>query len=51
MLDDVEHELVVEEPDEVEAAEAGGAAEGEVPGDYKMMTFSLRCPLPDNHYY
>ena len=34
MLNDVEHELVVQQPDEVEAAEAGSGAEGEVPDDH-----------------
>ena len=31
MLDHVEHELVIEQADQVETAETGGAAEGEVP--------------------
>ena len=30
MLNDVEHELVVEEADEVEAAKAGGTPQGQV---------------------
>ena len=33
MLDDVEHELVIKQPDQVETAETGGAAESEIPGD------------------
>ena len=33
MLDDVEHELVIQQPDQVKTAETGGAAECEVPGD------------------
>ena len=33
MLDDVEHELVIQQPDQVKTAETGGAAEREVPGD------------------
>ena len=46
MLDDVEHELVVEEPDEVEAAEAGGAAEGEVADDHGGVEAPAEEELP-----
>ncbi len=37
VLDDVEHELVVEEADEMEAAKAGGAAQGEVTDDHARV--------------
>ena len=37
MLDGVEHELVVEEADEVEAAEAGGAAQRQVSDDHARV--------------
>ena len=50
MLDHVEHELVIEQADQVETAETGGAAEGEVPdndndndddkGDVTKTTFT-----------
>ena len=33
VLDDVEHELVIQQPDQVKTAETGGTAECEVPGD------------------
>ena len=33
MLDDVEHELVIQQPDQVKTAETGCAAKREIPGD------------------
>ena len=33
VLDDVEHELVIQQPDQMKTAKTGGAAEREVPGD------------------
>ncbi len=37
MLDDVEHELIVEEADEMEAAKAGSAAQGQVTDDHARV--------------
>ncbi len=37
VLDDVEHELVVEQADEMEAAKAGGAAQGQVTDDHARV--------------
>ncbi len=37
VLDDVEHELVVEKADEMEAAKAGSAAQGEVTDDHARV--------------
>ena len=37
MLDGVEHKLVVEEPDEVEGAEAGGRAQRQVPDYHRRV--------------
>ncbi len=37
MLDDVEHELVVEEADEMEAAKAGSTAKGQVTDDHARV--------------
>ena len=37
VLDGVEHKLVVEEPDEVEGAEAGGRAQRQVPDYHRRV--------------
>ena len=46
VLNNIEHELVVEQPDEVEAAEAGSGAECEVPDDHAGVEGPPEKELP-----